>query len=412
MPNVWGLHASNTGSRGATAEKARRQHTIAHEPKQPGAKRNGRIARMKNFACSKCGNTVYFESVECLKCGSKLGFDAAEKSIVALAEEGRSEAAPEVSIFRKLNAGPDDVLLRYCANSEHGVCNWLTPEGESNVFCKACDLNRIIPNLSEPGSLIAWRALEHAKKRLVYSLLRFGLPFDGSASTKGPLTFDFVRNALTGHLDGVVTIDVSEADSVERERQRQQFDEPYRSLLGHLRHESGHYYWMVLVEEAGILDDFRKVFGDERDDYDAALIRHHANGPAADWKGRHVSAYASAHAWEDWAETWAHYLHMVDALDTAAAEGMDGHGLRLDPRDDIYSGMSFGSLMARWIPLTIAMNSLSRSMGHDDFYPFVIPGPAYEKLAFVHRVIHERVEAQDDQARTDAKSAKTLNLTP
>ncbi len=362
---------------------------------------------MKNFACSNCGNTVYFENVKCVKCGSTLGFDSAELSMVAIADAGASEVTPEVSIFRKLDAGPDDVLMRYCANSEFGVCNWLTPEGESNVFCKACDLNRIIPNLSEKGSLIAWRALEHAKKRLVYSLLRLGLPFDGSASTKGPLTFDFVRNALTGHLDGVVTIDVSEADAVERERQRQQFDEPYRSLLGHLRHESGHYYWMVLVEEPDRLEEFRELFGDEREDYDAALTRHHANGPAPDWQEQFVSAYASAHPWEDWAETWAHYLHMVDALDTAAAEGMEGHGMRLDFRDDIYSSVTFEMLMARWVPLTIALNSLSRSMGHDDFYPFVIPESAYDKLEFIHRIIHERVEQVSAQS-----TGETLNLTP
>ncbi|RUO98625.1 putative zinc-binding metallopeptidase [Hyphomicrobium sp.] len=365
---------------------------------------------MKNFACSECGNTVYFENVKCLKCGSTLGFDSVEKSIVAISEESASAAEGEATIFRKINARPGDDLVRYCANAEFGVCNWLTPESEANVFCKACDLNRIIPNLSEPGSLLAWRALEHAKKRLVYSLLRLGLPFDGTASTKGPLTFDFVRNAFTGHLDGVVTIDVSEADSVERERQRQQFDEPYRALLGHLRHESGHYYWMVLVEEAERLDEFREIFGDEREDYDAALARHHGNGPAPDWPERHVSAYASAHPWEDWAETWAHYLHMVDALDTAAAEGMDGHGLKLDLRDDIYSSVTFEVLMARWIPLTIALNSLSRSMGHDDFYPFVIPEPAYDKLAFVHRVIHERAEELRKHPIADGK--ETLNLTP
>lgn len=358
---------------------------------------------MKNYACSHCGNTVYFENVKCVKCKNTLGFDAGELAIVAIEETGLSEVTPEAPIFRKLSSTPHDVPMRFCANAEFGVCNWLTPESEGNIFCKACDLNRLIPNLSEPGSLPAWRALEHAKKRLVYSLIRFGLPFDGRASAKGPLTFDFVRNALTGHLDGVVTIDVSEADAVERERQRQQFDEPYRSLLGHLRHESGHYYWMVLVEEAGRLDAFRALFGDEREDYDAALTRHHSAGPAPDWQENHVSAYASAHPWEDWAETWAHYLHMVDALDTAAAEGMEGHGLRLDLRDDIYSSVTFDTLMARWVPLTIAMNSLSRSMGHDDFYPFVIPGAAYEKLAFVHRVIHERAEQPAAQAAAEAK---------
>ena len=358
---------------------------------------------MKNYACTHCGNTVYFENVKCISCSKTLGFDPDELAVVTIEESGLSKVTPDAPIFRKLSSTPADVPLRYCANAEFGVCNWLTHESESNAFCKACDLNRFIPNLSEPGSLQAWRALEQAKKRLVYSLLRFGLPFDEKASAKGALTFDFVSNALTGHQDGVVTINVNEADSVQRERQRQKFDEPYRSLLGHLRHESGHYYWMVLVEESGRLEEYRALFGDEREDYDAALTRHHSSGPLPDWQERFVSAYASSHPWEDWAETWAHYLHMVDALDTAAAEGMEGHGIRLDLRDDIYSSVTFDTLMARWVPLTIAMNSLSRSMGHDDFYPFVIPGAAYDKLAFIHRVIHQGVKKPATKPAVAAK---------
>lgn len=341
---------------------------------------------MRNYSCSNCGNTVYFENVECVRCGSALGFDASSLAMLAL------EPGPETGIFRRIDGATPD-LFRYCANAEFGVCNWLTAHDDPNHRCRACDLNRLIPNLSEAGSLLAWRHMERAKKRLVYSLLRFNLPFGDGASSKGPLTFDFVRNALTGHLDGVVTIDVTEADAVERERQRQHFDEPYRSLLGHLRHESGHYYWMVLVEDAGRTEEFREVFGDEREDYGAALTRHHAGGPSPDWASSFVSAYASAHPWENWAETWAHYLHMVDALDTADAEDMDGrispHASSFIDARDVYRDHSFDQLMARWIPLTIAMNSLSRSMGHDDFYPFVIPAPAYDKLAFIHRLIHE-----------------------
>lgn len=358
------------------------------------------VRRMKNYTCSNCENTLYFENVACVKCGSTLGFDTNALAIIAIASVEDKDGGEGPPLYRKLD-GSDDGLLRYCANHEFGVCNWLTPETESNTLCKACDLNRLIPNLSEPGGLNAWRDMERAKKRLVYSLMRFGLPFDGSASTRGPLTFDFVRNALTGHLGGVVTIDVTEADAVERERQRQQFDEPYRSLLGHLRHESGHYYWMVLVEETDRIDEFRALFGDERDDYGAALKRHRSNGPSLDWKDRHVSAYASAHPWEDWAETWAHYLHMVDALDTAKSEGMEGHGVRLGHSYDVYRHVTFDELMARWVPLTIAMNSLSRSMGHDDFYPFVIPEPAYDKLAFVHSVIHDRAPQSDHDQRDE-----------
>src|SRR5262245_16184702 len=215
---------------------------------------------MKNFACSKCGNKVYFENVMCVRCGDVLGFDPDALSIVAL------EAAPaKMGLFRKIK-GDNGGLLRYCSNAAHGVCNWLTAEKDPDTLCRACALNRTIPNLTEPGSLPAWRDLERAKKRLIYSLLRFGLPFAVSAQMKGPLTFDFARNTVTGHLDGVITIDVLEADAVERERQRQHFGEPYRSLLGHLRHESGHYYWMMLVEHGGLIGDFRDLFGDERQD--------------------------------------------------------------------------------------------------------------------------------------------------
>jgi hypothetical protein len=343
---------------------------------------------MKNFVCAKCSNKVYFENTSCLKCESALGFDPDTTSIITLEPSPRAPG-----LYRSFRRA-DRRTLKYCANASHGVCNWLVPDDGEKELCQACSLNRIIPNLAEPGSLEAWRDLERAKKRLIYSLLRFGLPFDGRGSEKGPLTFDFVRDAVTGHLDGVITIDVTEADAVERERQRRHFDEPYRSLLGHLRHESGHYFWMVIVEGAGRLQEFRALFGDERADYAAALARHHSEGPSADWSERHVSAYASAHPWEDWAETWAHYLHMVSALDTAEASGMEPRAAAFAfgaqwafKSYDAYRQESFPALMERWIPLAIALNSLSRSMGHDDFYPFVIPAPAYDKLAFVHNAI-------------------------
>lgn len=343
---------------------------------------------MKTYACAHCRNKVYFENHRCLRCKHALGFDPARREIATLSPAGEG-----VFVCIGDEGGPP---VRHCANHAHGVCNWLTRGGEASALCVACTLNRTIPNLSEPGSLQAWRELERAKKRLVYSLLRFGLPVDATAVGKGRLKFDFVRDATTGHMGGVITIDIMEADAVERERQRQHFDEPYRSLLGHLRHESGHFYWTVLVEAAGLAEPFRALFGDERLDYGQAIERHHAEGPPADWQQRHVSAYASSHPWEDWAETFAHYIHMVDALDTAEAEGMEPRaaGLKLGSlwpfrAYDLYRDEGFPELMSRWIPLTLALNSMSRSIGNADFYPFVIPAAAYDKLAFVHRVIRE-----------------------
>lgn len=346
---------------------------------------------MKNFACTKCGNKIYFENVKCLRCESLLGFLPEALSMVALVPDGPDGDAGPV---RYRIAGNGHSLVSYCANARQGVCNWLTPAGDAAQLCMACDLNRTIPNLGEAGGLAAWSELEKAKKRLVYALRRLGLPLDTTAQGTGKLTFDFVRDAVTGHQDGVITIDISEADAVERVRQREMFGEAYRALLGHLRHESGHFYWRVLVEHGGRLEAFRALFGDERADYAEALQRHHAGGPAADWQERFVSAYASVHPWEDWAETWAHYLHMVSAVDTAEAEGMEprASGILFGAiwpfrKSDSYRETDFNKLMERWVPLSTALNSMSRCMGHEDFYPFVIPAPAYEKLKFVHSAI-------------------------
>ena len=346
---------------------------------------------MRQFTCGKCSNRVFFENVVCVQCGSALGFDAESLSIVTIAPSSKGEGFRQVGRRGAAN-------VHYCANAAQGVCNWLTKGPGPAELCRGCSLNRTIPNLSEPGSLQAWADLEQAKKRLVYSLLRFGLPFDTAGLENGPLTFDFVRNASTGHLNGVITIDITEADAVERERQRQQFQEPYRSLLGHLRHETGHYYWPILVSSPQRLKQYRKLFGDEREDYAAALARHHAEGPRPDWQANYVSAYASAHPSEDWAETWAHYLHVVDALDTAESVGLEPRAAGIAwgavwpfRRTDPYSEGSIALLLERWLPLTLAMNSLNRSMGHDDFYPFLLPPPAIEKLGFVHRVVQEHV---------------------
>lgn len=341
---------------------------------------------MKTFKCGACSNTIYFENMQCLRCGHALGFRADKLDVVALAPSSNG-------LYREYRRG-SGTRLRYCANAEQGVCNWLVRDDGPMQFCAACSLNRTIPDLSDPANVEAWGEFERAKKRLVYSLLRLGLPLDGNAIGRAPLTFDFVQDALTGHMDGVITIAVGEADSVERERQRKAMAETYRSLLGHLRHESGHYYWMLLVDGTDAINRFRQLFGDEREDYAAALERHHAQGPPPDWSLRHVSAYASSHPWEDWAETWAHYLHMVDTLDTAAVHHIEPRAGRFGATGawplrpfDVYRTESFDALIKRWVPLTLALNDINRSMGHDDFYPFVLPELAVTKLAFVHGLI-------------------------
>lgn len=346
---------------------------------------------MQRYSCSKCGSRVYFDNRTCLTCGSNVGFSPRTMRMEAV-----EQLPGNVGLYRRIGA-PKAGAVRFCDNERHGVCNWLTSPDDGNGLCAACDLNRVIPNLSEGDSLPKWAEFERAKKRLVYGLLRFGLPLDTGNPTSGRLAFDFARDVVTGHLDGVISVDMAEADAVERARQRQQFSEPYRSLLGHLRHESGHFYWTVLVDEGNKHDEFRRLFGDERADYQAALQHHYSAGPPQDWPEHFVSAYASMHPWEDWAETWAHYLHMVETLDTAQAEGMEPGAANFSlggiwpfKRYDVYREESFSSLMDHWVPLTIAMNSINRSMGHEDFYPFVIPAAAYGKLAFIHQLIRRR----------------------
>jgi len=272
-------------------------------------------------------------------------------------------------------------------------------------FCAACRHNRMIPDLSQADNQAHWRKIELAKHRLFYTLLKLRLPL--TTKLEDPergLAFDFLaapppnsapsEPVLTGHDSGLITINLAEADDSERERMRRQMSEPYRTLLGHFRHEIAHYYWDRLVWDTPGLEAFRQLFGDEREDYGAALQRHYANGPPPDWQERFVSPYASTHAWEDWAETWAHYFHMVDTLETASAFGM-----RVRPRvtkgADLSAAIDFDPHIANmdriidsWLPLTFAVNSINRSMGIADLYPFVLAPPVIVKLSFIHDRIH------------------------
>jgi hypothetical protein len=170
--------------------------------------------------------------------------------------------------------------------------------------------------------------------------------------------------------------------------------EPYRTLLGHFRHEIAHYYWIRLVANSLSLEQFREVFGDERRDYGGALQDYYTRGAPADWPERFVSAHAVSHPWEDFAETWAHYFHIVDTLETANAFGLIvkpklpqslAAKTYFDPHDS-----DLDRLIGSWLPLTFAVNSINRSMGLHDLYPFVLSPPAIAKLAFVH----ERVRVQ------------------
>ncbi|WP_457444532.1 zinc-binding metallopeptidase family protein [Roseateles sp. P5_E4] len=350
------------------------------------------------FSCA-CGRPVFFRNSECLACHRPLGYAPARGQLLAL------EAAPTRSGrggWREAGV-PARRAPRYarCANLDSAAaCNWLLDVTEvmaGLTLCRCCRLTRTVPDLSQPEAGLWWGRIEAAKRRLVSSLIGLGLPVLSRAEdAEHGLAFDLLLAppegpaVITGHADGVITLDVSEADDARREARRHQLGEPYRTLLGHLRHETGHYYWQRLVEPTDWLPVWRELFGDEREDYGQALQRHYANGAPPDWGQRFVSAYASAHPWEDCAETWAHYLHLVDTLDTARSFGLDGERVELNyERFDanLVADAGFLQLINSWMELTGVLNELSRSMGVADFYPFVLSAQAVRKLHLVHRVV-------------------------
>ena len=352
---------------------------------------------MKIFHCDHCGHLLFFENTECLSCGHRVAYLPDVRLVGSLDADGADTWRSPLP-----RAAKDG--YRLCHNDKiERVCNWAVPASDDNPLCLSCRTTRVIPNLAEPGNRSAWYRLEVAKRRLLFSLMELGLPIqDRSDDSKGGLAFEFLADAipgaapvLTGHENGVITVNIAEADDAERERRRAAMHEGYRTLLGHMRHESGHFYWDRLIGGTLELDEFRSVFGDERADYAAALSEHYARGGPADWQERFVSAYAASHPWEDWAETWAHYMHIVDTLETAYSFGLSvdpqvAHSLKAlkeDIKSDPYDIHDFETIIRFWLPLTFAMNSLNRSMGLSDLYPFVISGPVKEKMKFIHQLI-------------------------
>lgn len=350
---------------------------------------------MKLFTCQHCGQLLYFENTTCERCGRALGFLPEPMNLSALEQDGE--------LWRAL-ATPGR-LYRPCANVAYGTCNWQVEADAAGDYCVACRHNRTVPDLSIPENVVHWRKLEFAKNRLMYTILKLGLPHPTKDEDEDRgLAFDFLADpptaagdaprVMTGHDNGLITIALAEADDAERERRRTAMGEPYRTLQGHLRHEVGHYYWDRLVADRGLFDEFRATFGDERQDYGEALQAHYARNQADRWDDAYVSSYARAHAWEDFAETWAHYLHIIDTLETAQA-----FRLRVDPAAakaddlsaevdfDVYRVADIEPIVEAWLPLSFAVNSLNRSMGLPDLYPFVLSPPVIEKLGYIHRLV-------------------------
>ncbi|SOE20165.1 hypothetical protein SAMN06298216_0663 [Spirosomataceae bacterium TFI 002] len=341
---------------------------------------------MKVFQCGNCQYPLYFENTKCANCGHLCGYKSDDRQMLTF-NPSSNQLIPD----------SEKEEYKFCKNHEHDVCNWVIPIENKNRYCNACQLNRTIPILDSAKNFEKWKNLEIAKHRLIYQLQKIGLSLPSKLKNKEEgLCFDFVaRNKnprlMTGHANGVITILISEANSELREKRRKELFEPYRTLIGHLRHEVGHYFWERLVRpNKEITTSFRFIFGDERNSYSDSLKAYYAKEQNNDWEGEFISRYATAHPWEDWAETWAHYLHIMDMVETAYFFNLK---VDLDKKhhtqvnSDPYLVEDFDQIIQISVPLSFAVNSINRAMGHQDVYPFVITPTVVRKLTFIHRLL-------------------------
>lgn len=356
---------------------------------------NGHVQRCK------CGQSVFFDNQLCLRCGSALGYHPEQGKLCSI--EPEPESGKWIVRSEGPLAGESFMLCQHRSSAAH--CNWMVSKEETAPFCVACSLNLTIPDLNIERNADYWLITEQAKRRLIAQLIMLGLPtVSKKLDPQQGLGFELLRQlpqgptVLTGHMEGVITLNIEEADPAHREKVRQNMYEPYRTMIGHFRHESGHYYWDRLVMDTPWLPVVRDVFGDERLDYQQALETHYNQGPPADWNNTFISSYAASHPWEDWAETWAHYLHMTDTLNVALDFGirLDTLNLHIDKFDlSQLEGCARGkgdqeaflAFINRWVQLSSVLNVLARSMGQPDIYPFVLTIPSLRKLYLVHSIV-------------------------
>lgn len=348
---------------------------------------------MKTFSCSNCGQMIFFENVRCGNCGSPLGYISQERIVTAFSTQ------PD-GAWKTLG---DTANPRYrpCRNyHQENVCNWMVASDSPHELCRSCRYTEVIPHLSLPENRQYWFDLESAKRRLIHSLDGLGLAIPGRQDdNERGLAFHFLadkgpdKKVMTGHDAGLITLNIAEANDVEREKQRTAMGEPYRTLLGHFRHEIGHFYWEYLIANGPWLPAFREIFGDESEDYAAALKKHYESESDTNWSQQYISTYASTHPWEDWAETWAHYMHIMDALETAHHWGAsfsvhNKPNVTAAVNNPETPSLEFRDVLVRqWLPLTQFLNSMNRSLGQRDGYPFVLANAVVKKLSFVHRVV-------------------------
>ncbi len=338
---------------------------------------------MKTYTC-QCNNTLHFDNSQCVSCLREVGWCPNCQGIRAADYNGQSYVCLHCQTH-----------LQKCTNySVHQVCNrWVVDNGpHTSELCDYCQFNDTIPDTSIPENKKRWYDIEVAKRQMLYNLDILNLPYGTAAEGfELPLSFDFMADTLneagetvpvhTGHADGKITINIREADPVEREKLRVNFGEPHRTLVGHFRHEIAHYYWQLLVQNK-CEPEFKRIFGDHENPlYSDALHAYYQNGPRPDWQHNYISAYATMHPWEDFAETFGAYLDMVAVLDTA-------ENVRLTigkSTDD--SASELDGMLRRYEMLGIKINEINRTMGLLDLVPEVFNASVVEKLRFIHWLV-------------------------
>lgn len=350
------------------------------------------IGPVRAFACPVCNHFTAFEAAQCRHCGSDVGLHPPTRTMLAVVD-GAATAEGQ----------------RWVRCTQHATlgCNWLAPDAQESAGRGRCLADSLIRREPDAADTIAREKLAPTAvslRRLVYQLLDLGLPVDPFWRREGGLAFDLISSrsenerVVIGHAGGVITIDLVESLDDYRESLRVRLGEPYRTMLGHFRHEVGHYYQNVLVETgdgaARYLDDCRALFGDERVSYADELARHYTFGAPDDWARNYISEYATMHPWEDFAECFAHYLHITDTIDTSREAGMVllADRVRFSAPGDIvplqsYTGVPIERMLSDWRWLSLFFNRVNTAMGKDPLYPFDIPAPVVAKLGFVHRVV-------------------------
>jgi len=346
---------------------------------------------VRSFSCDSCGQLVFFANSECLRCRSPLGYLHERRDVISLTE---------IEPGRMVDTSDPTRTWQYCSTHPATGCNWLVPSSAPGL-CQSCELTRTRPADGDRDGLAEFVAAENAKRRLIFQLAELGLPIRRrDEATEQGVVFDLLASndvkVITGHDDGVITLDLAEADDEHREHLRLQLNEPYRTLLGHFRHEIGHYYWPVLVSGDNLLSACRALFGDDTQDYAEAVKGHYSSPSHAEaWGDEYISHYATMHPYEDWAETFAHYLHILDTLQTAENFGVSPPrpsrrrlASQADPDPTRPDGRAtFGEVIDYWLELSCGLNQINQSMGRDDLYPFVLAPPVIRKLAFIDRVV-------------------------